>query len=460
VLGWQAVRILLVSLNRESVPYPVAPLGLAYVAGAARRAGHAVTVLDLCFARDSGEAIAAAVAAARPELIGVSVRNVDNLTYPASVSYVSEMRDAVAALRRASRAPIVAGGAGFSIFPHRLLALLEADLGVLGEGEEAFCRVAAAVEAGQPMPELPNVVRRGGAGNGLRGHSAGRAGLAVPARDLLDNLAYLTLGGMANLQTKRGCPFRCAYCTYPHIDGPSLRLRSAGEVADELGAMREDLGLDEVFFVDDIFNWPPDHAMEVCEAILARRLSVRWTCFGTPLGMTPELARTMRRAGCRGVEFGVDTASPAVLRALHKPFEVDQIRAAAQACAAAGLPAAYYLVFGGPGETAQTVGETFRVFDDLHPRAVLAFLGMRIYPHTPLERVAMADGLIRETDDLLAPRFYVSRAIGADALQAAVTAHARSRPRWVVPGLGIRSDPALLGALRRNGHRGPLWDLL
>jgi radical SAM superfamily enzyme YgiQ (UPF0313 family) len=454
------VRILLVSLNRESAPYPVAPLGLAYVAGAARRAGHAVTVLDLCFARDTGEAIAGAVASAQPELIGVSVRNVDNLTYPASVAYVSEMQDAVTALRRASTAPIVAGGAGFSIFPHRLLSLLDMDIGVVGEGEEAFCRVAAAVEAGERVPELPNVVRGGGATNGIRRPVGGPAGLGAPARDLLDNRAYLTLGGMANVQTKRGCPFRCAYCTYPYIDGASLRLRPAHEVADELAAMREDLGLDEVFFVDDIFNWPADHAMEVCEAILARRLSVHWTCFGTPLGMTPELARTMRRAGCRGVEFGVDTASPAVLRGLDKPFEVSQIRAAARACAAAGLPAAYYLVFGGPGETPETVVETFQVFDELRPRAVLAFLGMRIYPHTPLARVALAQGVIGETDDLLAPRFYVSRAIGADALQAAVTAHARSRPRWVVPGLGIRSDPTLLAALRRNGHRGPLWDLL
>jgi radical SAM superfamily enzyme YgiQ (UPF0313 family) len=454
------VRILLVSLNRESAPYPVAPLGLAYVAGAARQAGHDVAVLDLCFAAAAGEAIAQAVERARPELIGVSIRNVDNLTYPASVSYVREMQEAIAALRRASPAPIVAGGAGFSIFPHRLLTLLDVNLGVIGEGEEAFCRLAEAVEHGRPVPDLANVVRRGDAAAGIRRHTGGLAGPGVPARDLLDNRAYLSLGGMANLQTKRGCPFRCAYCTYPHIDGASLRLRPATEVAEELAAMRDEQGLDEVFFVDDIFNWPADHAMEICEAILARRLSVRWTCFGTPAGMTPELAGAMRRAGCRGVEFGVDTASPAVLEALDKPFRADQIRAAARACAAAGLPAAYYLVFGGPGETAETVRETFQFFDDLQPQAVLAFLGMRIYPHTPLERVALAEGVIGETEDLLAPRFYVSRGIGPDALQAAVSAHARSRPRWVVPGLGIRSDPALLAALRRNGHRGPLWDLL
>jgi radical SAM superfamily enzyme YgiQ (UPF0313 family) len=372
---------------------------------------------------------------------------------------VDELRAAVAALRRASPAPVAAGGAGFSIFPERLLALLDLDFGIVGEGEEAFCRLAAALEAGQPAPALPNLLRRG-AGGPAACRPAPVAGQARPARDLLDNHAYLSLGGMANLQTKRGCPFRCSYCTYPAIDGPALRLRPAGEVAEELAGMQRGLGLDEVFIVDDIFTWPAEHAMAICEAILARGLRVRWTCFGTPAGMTRELASAMRRAGCRGVEFGVDSGSAAVLRALDKPFPAEEIRAAADACRAAELPAAYYLVFGSPGETPETVRETFRVFEEVRPQAVLAFLGVRIYPQTPLHRMALAEGLVAPDDDLLAPRFYLSPALDRQALVATVGAEARGRPRWVVPGLGIRSEPALLAALRRSGHRGPLWDLL
>jgi radical SAM superfamily enzyme YgiQ (UPF0313 family) len=454
------VRILLVSLNRESAPYPVAPLGLAYVAGAARRAGHRVALLDLCFSADVEGDIARAVHGGRPDLIGVSIRNVDNLTYPASVSYLTEMQAAIAALRRAAcGTPIVAGGSGFSIFPDRLLSLLDLDLGVVGEGEETFCRLAAALEAGRPLPALPDLVRPGEPASGSSRHEAGFAGQGPPARDLLDNRAYLSLGGMANVQTKRGCPFRCAYCTYPYIDGRSLRLRQAGDVAEELAGML-DRQLDEVFFVDDIFNWPANHAMEICEAILARRLPVRWTCFGTPAGMTSELARTMRRAGCRGVEFGVDTASPAVLRALDKPFPADEIRSAALACREAGLPAAYYLVFGGPGETLETMHETFQALESLRPQAVLAFLGVRIYPHTRLHQMALAEGVLRGDEDLLSPRFYLSPGVDSETLQAAVAAEARRQPNWIVPGLGIRSDPGLLAALRRGGRRGPLWDLL
>jgi radical SAM superfamily enzyme YgiQ (UPF0313 family) len=215
-----------------------------------------------------------------------------------------------------------------------------------------------------------------------------------------------------------------------------------------------------VFIVDDIFNFPPGHAMEICEAIVARGLRVGWTCFASPLGMTSELARAMKAAGCQGVEFGTDTASPLMLRAMGKPFSQEEIRTASRVCREAGLPDAHYLIFGGPGETAETLAETLTVFDDLKPRAVLAFLGIRIYPNTPLHGQAISDGVISEGEDLLSPRFYVSPRIGAEALQAAVGSHARGRPNWVVPGLRIRSDPALLAALQRFGHRGPLWDLL
>jgi len=366
----------------------------------------------------------------------------------------------VAALRRVSSAPIVAGGPGFSIFPERLLSLLDLDFGIIGEGEETFCLLAKHLSNGSRVRDLPNLIRRGNVAPNVTPKIAPFAGNGLPARDLLDNARYLELGGMANLQTKRGCPFECTYCTYPYINGPSLRLRPPTEVVDELASMVEGAELNQVFLVDDIFNWPPDHAIGICEEIVSRGLRVGWSCFATPLGMTPEMALAMKRAGCRGVEFGTDAASPSMLRNLGKPFPQAAIRTASEACREAGLPDAHYLVFGGPGETPETLAETLAFFDDLKPRAVLAFLGLRIYPNTPLHRLAISDGVIPEQDDLLPPRFYFSPGIGADALKAAVASHAETRPNWVVPGLGIRSDPALLAALRRTGYRGPLWDLL
>lgn len=454
------VRILLVSVNRESVPYVVAPLGIAYIAGAARADGHEVELLDLCFSADVEGYIRRTVHRFAPELIGISIRNVDNLTYPQPVSYLADIRQAVATLRGVSRAPMVVGGAGFSVFPDQILALFDLEFGIIGEGEEAFCCLARLLAHGNEIPKLPNLIRRGEDVRCVPRQLTPFAESVIPARDLIDNARYLALGGMANLQTKRGCPFQCLYCTYHHVNGPSLRLRSPAEVVNELTSMVEETKLDEVFFVDDIFNWPHDHAMSICEEIATRGLQVRWTCFATPHGFTRDLAWAMKRAGCRGVEFGTDTAAPSMLRALNKPFSREEIRCASRVCREAGLPDAHYLVFGGPGETTETMGETFASLDEFKPRAVLAFLGIRIYPKTPLHAAAISDGVIGEEDDLLLPRFYISPQIGAEKLKAAVGSHAKPRHSWVVPGLGIRSDPAILAALRRSGRRGPLWDLL
>lgn len=454
------MRVILVSVNRESAPCPVAPLGVSYVAGAARSAGHEVEILDLCFSRDIEEDIGRTLRRFVPELIGVSIRNVDNLTFPYSVSYLQEIQAAVAALKRLSRAPIVVGGPGFSIFPEQFLSLLDLEFGIVGEGEETFCHLARHLGNGTRVPDLPGLLRRGGAAPNVPRAPSVFDGIYRPARDLLDSDRYLKLGGTANLQTKRGCPFHCTYCTYPQINGPALRLRPPAEVVDELASMVEGSGLDQVFIVDDVFNLPHDHAMGICEEILARGLRVGWTCFASPLGMTSDLARAMKRAGCQGVELGTDTASPLMLQSMGKPFSQEEIRIATRACREAGLPDAHYLIFGGPGETAETLAETLAVFDDLKPRAVLAFLGIRIYPNTPLHGRAISDGVIADGENLLPPRFYVSPRIGAEALQTAVGSHAKVRPNWVVPGLQIRSDPALLAALQRFGHRGPLWDLL
>lgn len=454
------MRVFLLSVNRETVPAPVAPLGLTYIADALLREGHHVKLLDLCFSSDVDREISEALRAFAPDLVGVSIRNVDNLTFPGSVSYIGEIQAAVSALKKGTDVPVVAGGPGFSIFPETLLDCLGIPLGIVGEGEDAFCALARSLERNNGVPDLPNLVKRGEVPADIMGRSYIGYGIGTPARQLLDNRRYLELGGMGNLQTKRGCPFACIYCTYPNISGVSLRLRPPDEVARELETMEREFGIDHVFIVDDIFNWPHAHGMAICEAIQARGVKVSWSCFATPLGMTVGLARAMKLAGCKGVEFGTDSGSAAMLSSLGKPFRVDDVRKASAACTEAGLPDAHYLIFGGPGETRETLSETFAAFDEIRPRAVLALLGVRIYPNTLLHRIAVEERIVDPDDDLLAPKFYVAETIGEEALLERVVAHAKSRSNWVVPGLGIRSDPEILSALRRRGHRGLLWDML
>src|SRR3954464_1251985 len=95
-------RVLLVSTNRERQPYPVVPNGLACIASALDAAGHDVSFLDLCFASDPIATARKAAKAFNPEIIGVSVRNIDNSDAIALRHYTPEARDVLGALRQAA----------------------------------------------------------------------------------------------------------------------------------------------------------------------------------------------------------------------------------------------------------------------------------------------------------------------------------------------------------------------
>jgi len=452
------MNILLVSANREQSPYPVTPIGLAYVARPLVDAGHDVRVADLCFSTDINETIDAAVKGFTPALIGLSIRNVDNLTYPKTTSYLPYLAT-VAKKVSGLGVPVVAGGSGFSLFPEEMLRRLGLACGITGEGEAAFSEFSARLEDGRDVCGCPNLAYiKDGV---FRQNPISTAeGFGAPARHLLDNERYFRLGGMANIQTKRGCPFTCVYCTYPLLDGSRIRCRPARDVADEMEEMTRTYGLDYFFFVDDIFNHPARQAEALCREIIQRKLGVGWTCFATPKGMTIELLRLMKEAGCKGVEFGTDAASGLMLRNMGKSFTKADVRRVSAMCKEAELPAAHYIILGGPGETEETVAEAFEFMDEIDPRAVIAMIGVRVYPKTPLEQTSIKNGIIKAGQSMLDSTFYISPLISAERLLAAVETHAAARQNWIVPALDIRNSEEAMAALRRFGHRGPLWDML
>ncbi len=453
------MKILIISANREREPYPVVPLGASYVAGALKKAGHEARILDLCFEAHPEFAIKNAIADFRPDIVGLSIRNIDNLTYGKSINYMAFIRGVVGMIKQTTGVPVVAGGSGFSIFPEETLRYLGVDTGIVGEGEHAFARFADVCQNGGSLEAVPNLCRI------VNGRFVSNAiqcgnGFSIPDRSLLDNGKYLEFGGMGNIQTKRGCPFSCTYCTYPAIEGREMRMRGALEVVDEIIEARAKHGIDYFFFVDDIFNFPQEHAAAVCEEMIRRNVSVDWTCFATPFGISKELVELMKRAGCKGIEFGTDGGSEKTLAALGKRFTPGEIAHASDCCRSVDLPHAHYIIMGGPGEDMASIEETFSFFERVKPTAVIALIGVRIYPNTLLRERAVQDGIIQESDSLFCPEFYLTRAIDTAKLVQKVACYAADRFNWIVPALDIRCNPEMLALLRRRGKRGPLWDLL
>ncbi|HMK60000.1 MAG TPA: lipid biosynthesis B12-binding/radical SAM protein [Dissulfurispiraceae bacterium] len=453
------MKILLISVNKEREPYPVAPIGTACVASALKQEGHDICILDLCFEEHSSKVIEKVASDFGPDIVGLSIRNVDNLTFGKSINYMPSVKEVVETVKSTCAAGIVAGGSGFSIFPEESLRYLALDLGIAGEGEDAFAQLIAAYESGGSFDSVPNLCRIVN-GNYVANSVQSKYKFSKPDRSFLDNAKYMELGGMGNIQAKRGCPFSCTYCTYPAIEGCKVRLRNASDVVEEIIEAHNRYGIDHMFFVDDIFNFPEEHAIGICEEMIRRKAAVDWTCFATPFGMSREMAYVMKKAGCKGIEFGTDGGSERTLEALGKRFLPSDIERASNYCMRVGLPHAHYIIIGGPGEDADTLEDTFTLFDRLGPTAVIAIIGVRIYPNTLLRQRAINEGIVREDDSLFNPVFYLTNNINSDELIKTVAGLAADRPNWIVPALGLRCDTGMMTMLRKNGRKGPLWDLL
>jgi len=446
--------ILLISANREKSPYPVFPLGLAFLAGPLRAAGHLLRAVDLCFSDDPADLITDALSSCPPGAIIISIRNIDNVTFPGFRSYLEGVRGVVDLCR--GSAPVILGGSGFSLMPRELLEFLAGDYGVVGEGEEVLPLVLERLARGESPHGLPGVVSRG-----IPGFIPPRPVEIIgrPERTLFPVERYNREGGMANLQTKRGCPFSCIYCTYPLLEGTRLRLRDVDDVIAEIRQLVEGYRSEYIYFVDDIFNYPMEFAERLCRAMIAAGLPVRWSAFINPAFITPDLVRLMVEAGCDAVEFGTDSGSPAMLRNLGKSFGTGEIREASALCRDHGIDFAHYILFGGPGETGQTVLESFALMDEVEPTAVIGMTGIRIYPGTHLHRQALDEGIIQPETPLLEPVFYIAPPV-REILCDLVTQEAMKRKNWVVPGLEINMSDAMMAALRHFPVRGPLWKLM
>ena len=452
------MKILLISVNRERMPAPVFPLGLAYIAGSLREKGHCIEVMDLCFSQNVREDLKEVLVKFEPELIGLSLRNLDNLTYPTSISYLQEAEEVISACRHYSRAKLVIGGSGFSLAPHELLEYLDIDFGIVGEGEEVLPTLANSIERSLPIFPSPHLLIKA---KPLPSwiHGAQVSTLSTPDRHLFHTRRYLEEGGMVNLQTKRGCPFSCIYCTYPLLEGKKVRVRNVEDVIEEIRYLIQEQEADYFYFVDDIFNYPPSFAQQLCRRMVEERLQIQWSAFVNPGFLSEELLKWMKEAGCRGVEFGTDSGSPAMLKNYGKSFTVEEVTKASQLCIKLNMNHCHYLLFGGPGETEETLQESFRLMDRLEPTAVIAMLGLRIYPGTELERISRLEGILEKETNLLSPFFYISPLLKG-RLEEIVREETLKRRQWIVQGLEINISQNLMEQIRKFKVRGPLWELV
>jgi radical SAM superfamily enzyme YgiQ (UPF0313 family) len=401
------MNVLLISANREDINMPTLPLGLACVAAAVERAGHAVRFLDLLQVQDVPAAVEEAIRSHRPGAIGVSVRNIDDQSMRQGRFLLDQAREVVRLCRQFSAAPIVLGGAGYSIFPQSALEYLGADMGLQGEGEAAFPMLLERLEQERDLAGLPGLHLIGRGIQGPLSFIRDLDGLPYPAPALFAAADSPQGAAWLPYQTRRGCPLDCSYCSTASIEGRVTRKRSPEAVVANLARWAKS-GFSRIYFVDNTFNRPASYAIELCRRIREAGLRIKWRCIFYPGGASRELVEAMAKADCREVSLGCESGCDDILQALNKRFGVGEVREASRLLAEFGIKRMGFLLLGGPGETRASVEESLAFAESLKLDAWKLTIGIRIYPNTRLARQAVAEGLVAPSDSLLFPRFYLS----------------------------------------------------
>ena len=462
------MRVALVNTNRMKPP--IAPIGLEYVAEALGAAGHRVEVLDLCWADDWPPAVVDFLDRAKFNLVGVTLRNTDDCAYTSRECFLGEFANMVNAIRKQTDAPIVLGGVGFSVTPEQVLGLCQADAGVWGGGEFTFVEMANRMEGKRGWLDLPNLVwRRDGEWYRNPSSTPSPGDLPPMGRDWFDNRRYFREGGQAGIETKRGCPYSCIYCADPIAKGREVYARPPKAVVDELENLLRQ-GVDHIHTCDSEFNLPEEHALEVCREIIRRNLGgrLRWYAYCAPVPFSPELATLMRRAGCVGINFGVDNGDQQMLRRLRRGFTPDDILNVARLCREAGLVVMFDLLLGSPGESKESITRTIDLMRRAGPDRVGVAFGVRVYPGTDLAKL-MVQGKPREGciggGSPLEPLFFIEPKIAPfisellDELIGGDTRFLFFDPSRPDRNYNYNANQLLVEAIQA-GYRGAYWDIL
>lgn len=450
-------KILLINTNTETKPYPVPPLGLAMVASSLKELRE-VKVFDGTFT--SYHELPDVITDFQPDYIGFSVRNIDDMTYDNLNYYVEDvLRNFITPVKELTKVPLIIGGAGFSMFPEILMEKFALDYGVIGQGEIVFPLLLDALDAGCSDIPLPGLITRNA--DGLHIECAPQSsGAYFQQHTQIDhwiNFDPYRQRGAYTIQTKKGCAFHCIYCTYPVIEGASSRIRKAVDIVDEMQQAFERVGNVVFEFADSVFNDPPGHAEAICSEIIQRGLKFRMRTMGiNPEHVSKELLTLMLQAGFTQIDCTPDSASETMLKRLGKNFNMDQLRNAASLIREMNIPAMWFFMLGGPGETPATIDETFDFIDHyIGPEDMVHLTsGLRIYPKTPLEKIALHEGLIPAGSDLLVPVFYFSKETPHNLLIQIIEEKCRTRGNCI-PSFASAPPPEMMQqALKLRAEQG------
>ena len=296
------------------------------------------------------------------------------------------------------------GGGAFTAFADQLIEKLpEGIIGILGEGEDAILKVLN----GESLNEERFIVKE----NGIV--TKGTKNTPALLDSLTVDIPYLTsifpqyqeyIGESIGVQSKRGCPYDCAFCLYPYIEGKRVRYRPAENVVKDIAQYYSQWGARRFWFTDAQFIPGKDaypQCTEILERIIQEKLEIEWSGYVRTSLINADLAKLMVKSGVGDLEVAITAGSQKVLNSLHMGFKLEHLYDGCRYLQEAGFKGRVILNYSlnSPEETEETLLQSIESYkivasilgeDRVFP--LMFFLGVQ--PNTDLEERLLSDGYL------------------------------------------------------------------
>lgn len=330
------------------------PMGLAYLASFLEEKGHEVRVID-CQALDiDHEKLRSEICSFEPDIVGIT--SIAPLTRSALLA-------AKVAKEALQEVKVILGGPHATFMDEQIIAEETAvDFVVRGEGELTLLEIAQNIHDSNKVDSIDGITFR-------RNEQVIRTPnrpfiqdldkLPKPAYDHFDLDRYRLFGKkLLPVITSRGCPFQCAFCVASRMFGKAYRMRSAGNVLDELEWLKNVHGAEAFTFYDDTLTFDKKRLLKICDGMKNRKIGLPWDCQTRVDQVSAEILAKMKAAGCQQVFFGVESGCQEILDAVNKKTTIEQNEKAIRIAKHAGLFVTISLMIGYPGETRDTLKQT------------------------------------------------------------------------------------------------------
>lgn len=379
------------------------PLGLMYIASYIMEFNpkHNIEILDTVAERMDRIEVKKFVSGFMPEVVGITAHTHNLLDVSLLVDDIKAVNPDI---------HIALGGPHVNIFPEESISMPGVDSVVIGEGEISFFELIESLSSKDNLGKVDGILFKSGMGyirTKLRSREEDINNYPFPKREMLGNYRYkYALGsGQSRVTTmisSRGCPYSCIFCNTPKS---IHRVRPPENIVAEMEECLR-LGIEEIYFVDDVFGIDTNHILAVCDEIDKRNLIIKWGIRVRIDVLNKDLLHRLKKSGCYRVNLGVETSTDEGLMLFKKGISLKQIKEVFQWTQDANMATAAYFILGCPHErTRSDIDRTIDFAIDLNPDYAMFNL-LALYPGTEVYNNAIREGIIRDNywkDFVLSP---------------------------------------------------------